>query len=203
MPYVSWGAAFWASHWGSQPSVPLSRHAVLRLTMSCQCPVGHYHPSNSIFASFQSQSASREGEDVWNPGQPSAWLQPTFQEADEQVPLEHICPSHRKHIKPGKKSCVPACQNAVAMQSNWFWRCPECGCFSEHDAVWKAVAKSDRSEKTKGYPECLWSLKTCCLHVLAFITSPAVKDRGHTSCETYFQTAHILDDSTPSSHALR
>lgn len=50
---------------------------------------GANHLTSSIYASFQSRLASRGGdrgvEETWNPGQESAWLQPTFQ--DDQVPL--------------------------------------------------------------------------------------------------------------------
>lgn len=46
---------------------------------------GANHLTSSIYASFQSQLASRGGEETWTPGQESAWLQPTFQ--DDQVPF--------------------------------------------------------------------------------------------------------------------
>lgn len=46
---------------------------------------GAHHLTSSIFASFQSQSGSRGSKETWNPGQESAWLQPTFQ--DDQVSM--------------------------------------------------------------------------------------------------------------------
>lgn len=55
------------------------------LPMNWAMSAGANHLTSSIYASFQSRLASRGGEETWNPGQESAWLQPTFQ--DDQVPL--------------------------------------------------------------------------------------------------------------------
>ncbi|KAL0020441.1 hypothetical protein WJX77_003488 [Trebouxia sp. C0004] len=55
-------------------------------------PSGQYHPGSSIFASFQSQSDSRDSRDSWHSGQSaSAWLQPTFRKdvADAEDVLLH------------------------------------------------------------------------------------------------------------------
>ncbi|KAA6425234.1 MAG: hypothetical protein FRX49_04729 [Trebouxia sp. A1-2] len=61
-------------------------------SLNVETAAGQYHPGNSIFASFQSQSESRGSRDTWHSGQSaSAWLQPTFQEevADAEDVLLH------------------------------------------------------------------------------------------------------------------